>query len=1092
VTKPQIISSSTCLKLFSTVVISDTQRKAQQKWLEKLESKELETETTNYRKLEDIILRDLLDFPEELIQNSKDKKNVEYAFKDPQGGWAVLFEAKGTKTTNLHANQGRKDPSQATPIDQTYDNLTRFPHMPYGVCTNYQKFILMERNLKFSALQEFDFLSTKNNDEKLKEFIGIFGYKSLVINKDITKFKSKSDNADLKLTNEFYKLFHETRLMLVKSFKEKQDVSDNDAFFYSQLFLQRILFLFFALDNGLIEDSKLFRNRIFGQLKLKQCTENSKKIFNDIMLIFEALDKGSKFLHIDGFGGELFSGKIPEKIYFLDFQSKSFFANEIMHSQLSQELKFHGDSKEIWKEFGDNVSPIIRNLLIMDSRDFKSEFNVTILGHILEQSLDDLTQLQKTGHMKRKIDGVYYTPPNLTDYICRNTIIPYLSQNNTNDIRELVDEYRDEIGLLEEKIQKIRIIDPACGSGAFLINAAEILLEITEQIEIIKNDETHPVISGTLEEWQKEKEVSKIIENNIFGVDVNRESVEITKLSLFLMMAKPGETLANLSKNILNRNSLVDDVDLDPKAMMWQEEFAEIMTSGGFDIVIGNPPWQEVQPNIDEFFAPLQKIKLLMLEKFPDNKKPFSLLSKKEKYVLINECKLDPEIKTSYEIYLKKYHDMKNYFIDSNNYKYQVSKIRGKTVAGIGVNLYKLFVEKSDFILNKNGCIGFILPSGIYSHAGSTSLRKLLFEKYAIQQFVGFHNSKPIFRDVHAQEKFCTIICKKMGPTKKFLASFYVTDDEKLKNFKDFAFEYDVNLVKTTSPDQLSLLECRDSLQLEIFSKLFDFPFLHSPEWELKSSREFNMSDDDNLFHKAEIGFPLFEGKMIEMFDGAFAPPVKWVDEKDGRDELIRKEEGRIRKKNSLGVDAQLHSDHYRFVWRKLTNPTNTRTLISTILPPNVFLSDSLYFVHPIIFDENKYRKQFSYFELFFLCGMCNSFVVDYILRNKIDSNLTILQFLDLPIPRFSNKNIYHQKIFENSAKLICTTGDYEKLRNEVNVFKFVTDPEQRLSLEAQINAFAAKIYNLTRKELEYILELFPSDKQKRLRELTLDEFSLL
>jgi len=224
--KPQIISSSTCSKLFSTVVISDTQRKAQQKWLEKLESKELETETTNYRKLEDIILRDLLDFPEELIQNSKDKKNVEYAFKDPQGGWTVLFEAKGTKTTNLHAKQGRKDPSQATPIDQTYDNLTRFPHMPYGVCTNYQKFILMDKNLKFSALQEFDFLSTKNNDEKLKEFIGIFGYETLVIKKDITKFKSESDNADLKLTTEFYKLFHETRLMLIKAFKEKENVSN--------------------------------------------------------------------------------------------------------------------------------------------------------------------------------------------------------------------------------------------------------------------------------------------------------------------------------------------------------------------------------------------------------------------------------------------------------------------------------------------------------------------------------------------------------------------------------------------------------------------------------------------------------------------------------------------------------------------------------------------------------------------------------------------------------------------------------------------------------------------------------------------------
>ena len=112
-----------------------------------------------------------------------------------------------------------------------------------------------------------------------------------------------------------------------------------------------------------------------------------------------------------------------------------------MNSKLSKELKLHGDSAQIWKEFGKDVNPIIRNLLIMDSRDFNSELNVTILGHILEQSLDDLGSYHKTGQMKRKIDGVYYTPPTLTDYICRNTIIPYLSKSNVNDVPELVSEY---------------------------------------------------------------------------------------------------------------------------------------------------------------------------------------------------------------------------------------------------------------------------------------------------------------------------------------------------------------------------------------------------------------------------------------------------------------------------------------------------------------------------------------------------------------------------------------------------------------------------------------------------------------------------
>ena len=1081
-TKPQIISSSTCSKLFSTVVISDTQRKAQQKWLEKLESKELETETTNYRKLEDIILRDLLDFPEELIQNSKDKKNVEYAFKDPQGGWAVLFEAKGTKTTNLHANQGRKDPSQATPIDQTYDNLTRFPHMPYGVCTNYQKFILMERNLKFSALQEFDFLSTKNNDEKLKEFIGIFGYKTLVINKDIKKFKSKSDNADLKLTNEFYKLFHETRMMLVKSFKGKQDVSENDALFYSQLFLQRILFLFFALDNELIEDSKLFRNRIFGQLKLKQCTENSKKIFNDIMLIFEALDKGSKFLHIDGFGGELFSGKIPEKIYFLDFQSKSFFANEIMHSQLSQELKFHGDSKEIWKEFGDNVSPIIRNLLIMDSRDFKSEFNVTILGHILEQSLDDLTQLQKTGDMKRKIDGVYYTPVNLTDYMCRNSIIPYLSKNNTNDVQELIHEYRDEIGLLEEKIQKIRIIDPACGSGAFLINSAEILLEIAEKIEMIKNDETDPVHSGTLDDWQKEKEVSKIIENNIFGADVNRESVEITKLSLFLKMAKPGETLANLSKNILNRNSVIDDKQIVPNAMIWENEFPGIMKSGGFDVVVGNPPWQVIKSDIDEFFSSLKEMKLQIILKYNESK-PFSLLSKPVKNELIKKCLQDKTVNQKYFEYLKYYDKQIEYFSSSEQYK-----IKGEG----DINLYKLFVIKSLQILRPNGIFGMVLPASIYMDKGAGKLRDLIFHNTSNNELCGFINRKPIFHDVDTRQKFCTLIFTSSSEySNNLLAKFHQIDDQNLTDFRSTAFEYKSDLLDLSLNRLSSFLECDGEITQKILLKLFKFPLLDSEQWNFHTqSSEFHMTKNQNLFHTSKIGFPLYKGETMEQFTHTFATPAYWIEEKVGTDFLKNKEFGRI-KKYKQNVEPRIASDDYRLVWRALTNFSNRRTLISTILPPNVFLGHSLNFLKPLIFDGKKYIKPLSYEETIFVCGMFNSFPVDFILRHRILTNLTLSFIKELPIPKFDKNNSLHQKIFKNSSMLICTTDDYSKLRADVGISKFVTDSTERNTLEAQINACAAKIYDLNTEELEYILSTFTIISQE-FKELTLNEFSLL
>ena len=178
-------------------------------------------------------------------------------------------------------------------------------------------------------------------------------------------------------------------------------------------------------------------------------------------------------------------------------------------------------------------------------------------------------------------------------------------------------------------------------------------------------------------------------------------------------------------------------------------------------------------------------------------------------------------------------------------------------------------------------------------------------------------------------------------------------------------------------------------------------------------------------------------------------------------------------------------------VWRSSANSTDTRTLISTILPPNVFLGNSLGYLIPIIFENTTYIKPFSNTEMVFLCGMLNSFVQDFLMRHKMSRNINNFHINGQPIPRFDKNNLLHQKLFKNSVMLICTTDEYAKLSKEVGVSEYVTDPAKRMVLEAQINAYTAKIYGLTREELEYVLELFPSVKVKELKDLTLYEFSL-
>ena len=143
-------------------------------------------------------------------------------------------------------------------------------------------------------------------------------------------------------------------------------------------------------------------------------------------------------------------------------------------------------------------------------------------------------------------------------------------------------------------MKEIKIIDIACGSGAFLNKAVDILFEIHEALHTSKyaQDETLNQYFDSLDSRRQ------IISNNIYGVDINEESVEITKLSLFLKLAtstgvKKGFKLPNLDKNIKCGNSLVDDRTIDEdKAFNWNQEFKEVFTNDFcFNIVVGNPPY---------------------------------------------------------------------------------------------------------------------------------------------------------------------------------------------------------------------------------------------------------------------------------------------------------------------------------------------------------------------------------------------------------------------------------------------------------------------------------------------------------------------
>ena len=252
------------------------------------------------------------------------------------------------------------------------------------------------------------------------------------------------------------------------------------------------------------------------------------------------------------------------------------------------------------------------------------------------------------------------------------------------------------------------------------------------------------------------------------------------------------------------------------------------------------------------------------------------------------------------------------------------------------------------------------------------------------------------------------------------------------------------------------------------------------------------MTNNSKLFHTNNVGYPLYEGKMINMFTHKYAKPRYWIDKEEGCNVLETKEINRMKRLNKNSKQKpRIDSDEYRLVWRTITNSTNERTLISTILQKNIFLGHSLNYLNPLNFNGEKYVRNISYSETFFLCGIFNSFVVDFILRHKVATNLTIFYLMEIPIPLYDKNNPHHIKLMENTAKLICISNEYDDLRNQMGITEFVIEQNMRLVLESQINALSAKIYGLTKEDLELILKNFHIVDEK-FKKLTLEEFDKL
>jgi hypothetical protein len=495
------------------------------------------------------------------------------------------------------------------------------------------------------------------------------------------------------------------------------------------------------------------------------------------------------------------------------------------------------------------------------------------------------------------------------------------------------------------------------------------------------------------------------------------------------------------------------------KPFHWGYHFDQIIARGGFDIILGNPPWEVFQTDEKEFF---QRFDNLIQKKKLDIKawtKQF------------NKFMEDEEMRQAWLDYCSGYPHVSAYFKNAEQYRNQKSLVDGKSVAR-KINLYAVFLEQCFNLLQSHGRCGIIIPTGIYTDLGTKQLREMLFSQTSIGKLFSLSNERFIFEGVDHRFKFCLLDFQKGNETKSFQATFRIDpreavrkeDLERFLHNESELIAIDVNLIRQLSPDSISVMEFKSDLDIFIAKKMSCFPLLGQKiqdKWNLKLTQEFNMTTDSHLF-KTEPGkgrLPLYEGKMIHQFTHRFAEPQYWVEEEEGRKAVLGK--------NSVDKGQILDYQCYRFAYRAIASNTNERTLIASIIPKNVFCGNSLNLATP----------NFSNKKLLVILTIINSFCVDFALRQTVSANINIFYIYQLPVPILTEKDPYFQEIVERAAKLICTTAEYDELAREVGLTSHengVTDERERGKIRAELDGIIAHLYGLTETEFSHILSTFP------------------
>ncbi|MDF5712431.1 MAG: N-6 DNA methylase [Rhizonema sp. NSF051] len=867
--------------------------------------------------------------------------------------------------------------------------------------------------------------------------------------------------------------------------------------------------------------------------------------------------------------------------------------------------------------------------------------DVEELGSVYESLLDFHPQvIQRQGLYKfdlvlgsdRKTTGSYYTPPQLVQQLIKTALEPVIEEKVRSALPDALKRY-------EQALLSLKIVDPACGSGHFLLAAAR---RLGKELAKIRTGEAEP---GYLPLRQA---IRDVIQNCIYGVDINPLAVDLCKVALWIEGFASGMPLNFLDHRIKCGNSLVGVLDIscleegipdeaykavtgDDKKLStqfkkrnqkerdnqgqlsifeklegdraqyaetarelgeiaettpqqvrqkqaqyqqsrenpgwwrdysacnlwtaaffmpltehnlqlfpttetltqllrgnlstqriveaanklaeekhffhWCVEFPEVFEVGGFDCVLGNPPWERIKLQEKDFFAARNA--------------DIAKANKAERERLIKLLyKNKPELAHEFEQAKHDAETQSKFLRESGNFP---------TTAVGDVNTYALFTEKKWLLTNKKGWVGCIVPSGIATDDSNKIFIQKIVKGYALASFYDFTNRGYIFPDLESTHSFSLLTFSRREVKEvKLAAQLWKTDDIRRIGR---VYSLKVEDIKKLNPNTLNLPILKTVKDAEFIKSIYQNvtvlvnESLHNNRWGIYFLRMFDMTNDsvsffckrnqlekdgwileNNLMKKDNLTYlPLYEAKLTDIFNhrestfsGIPAQDMYGTRPRTNKADLeqLQNPDWIVLPRYWVSQEEVLVRvpEFWKYSWligfrNTISAVADSRSVRFTIIP-KFGVGNSM----PLVFSDQNPKKVSA------LVANFNSLILDYVAKQKASGgNLNFYVVRQLPIlPPETYTPEDTEFISTRVLELVYTAWDMQPFAKDMGCDRepFIWNSNRRALLRAELDAYYAKLYGLTRDELRYILdptdvygEDFPSETFRVLKNNEIQQF---